>query len=259
MPTAPPTRCGQCRALHTTGRRLCSECERARQRRRPTAAQRGLGYDHQKAAAQVLVAATVCAICRRPPTAADPLTAGHILDRQLGGTNDPGNYQPEHESCNFAKRAANARVVLVCGPPCAGKSTYVSLHARPEDLVLDLDAIARDLGSTRYWHHDAATTARANAVMRREVLRLAATRRGRAWIIRCVPGGRTRTGLARMVRADQVVVLLPPGRTLVRRARTRPDPLTTINAINDWKSRYTEGPLDTVITDARRAAPRSRC
>lgn len=257
MPTAPPTRCGQCRNLHTTGRRLCGDCERVRQRGRPSSSQRGLGYDHQQAAAQVLAGASECAICHRPPTAADPLTAGHILDRQLGGSNDPSNYQPEHASCNYAKRAADARIVLVTGPPCAGKTTYVQHQAGPDDLVLDLDAIARDLGSTRYWHHDAATTARANAVMRREVLKLAATRRGRAWIIRCVPNGRTRTGLARMVRADRVVVLLPPGRTLVRRAQMRPDPLATVKAINDWTARYTEGPLDTVIKDARRARARS--
>lgn len=252
MPTAPPTRCGQCRNLHTTGRRLCGVCEGARQRKRPTAAQRGLGYDHQQAAAQVLSTATECAVCHRPPTTADPLTAGHILDRQLGGTNELANYQPEHESCNFAKRAADAHIVLVTGPPCAGKSTYVQHYADPTDLVLDLDAIARDLGSTRYWHHDAATVSRANGVMRREVLKLAATRRGRAWIIRCVPSGKTRTGLARMVRADQVVVLLPPGPTLVKRARMRPDPLSTIKAITEWQSRYTEGPLDTVIKHSRR-------
>lgn len=257
MPTAPPRRCGKCRNLHTTGRRLCPSCEQARQRARPTAAQRGLGYDHQKAAAAVLEGATECAICHRPPTAGDPLTAGHIEDRQSGGGNERSNYQPEHQSCNFRKRARDARVVLVCGPPCAGKTTYVQAHAAEGDLVLDLDQIARDLGSTRYWHHDPVTTAKANAVMRREVLRLAATRRGRAWIIRCVPNGRTRTGLARLVRADQVVVLLPPGRTLVRRARERPEPLATITAINEWIKGYTAGPLDTLITDIRRTRKRS--
>ncbi|MDH2425771.1 AAA family ATPase [Sphaerisporangium sp. TRM90804] len=200
----------------------------------------------------MLADATVCAVCLKPPTAADPLTAGHILDRQLGGTNDPSNYQPEHQSCNFAKRAADAHVVLVTGPPCAGKTTYAQHFALEGDLVLDLDTIARDLGSTRYWHHDPATLARADAVMRRQVLKVAATRTGRVWIIRCVPNGRTRTGLARMVRADKVVVLLPRGSTLVARARRRPDVMATVTAINEWQSAYTEGALDTVITSWRR-------
>lgn len=247
MPTAPPHRCSQCRQLHTTTRRLCPGCEQQRQRRRPTTTQRGLGYDHQKAAAAALDGATICVLCGRPPTKGDPLTAGHIIDRQLGGTNAPDNYQPEHLSCNAKRRAAGSRIVLVTGPPCAGKTTYVQHQAGHGDLVLDLDQIARDLGSTRYWHHERAITTQANAIMRREVLRLAARRSGRAWIIRCVPDGRTRTGLARLVRADQVIVLLPPGPTLVRRARERPEPLATITAINEWLSRYTAGPMDTVI------------
>ncbi|MFB9721195.1 AAA family ATPase [Planobispora longispora] len=217
-----------------------------------------MGYDHQQAATLILAEATECAICHLPPAPGDPLTAGHIDDRQIGGGNELANYQPEHLSCNSRKKALGSRIVLVAGPPCAGKTTYVQHQAIDGDLVLDLDAIARDLGSTRYWHHDAATMARANAVMRREVLRLAATRRGRAWIIRCVPNGRTRTGLARMVRADEVVVLLPPGRTLVRRAQARPDPVGTIRSINDWLARYTESPLDTVIKDARRIRARSQ-
>ncbi|GAA4100862.1 AAA family ATPase [Nonomuraea soli] len=200
----------------------------------------------------MLESAGHCAICGLPPTADDPLTAGHIVDRQLGGSNDVSNYQPEHLSCGSAKRALGTHIVLVTGPPCAGKTTYAEHHARPGDLVLDLDAIARQQGSTRYWHHDRATLARAEQVMRREIMRLAARRSGRAWIIRCVPDGGSRTGLARLVRADQVVVLLPRGSTLVRRARQRPDTVTTIHAINEWLERYTEGPLDEVIKAWRR-------
>ncbi len=257
MPTAPPRRCSNCRNLYDGKTRYCRPCMRAQDRARPTAAQRGLGYDHQKAAAGVLATATVCAVCGGPPTKDDPLTGGHIVDRQLGGTNDPSNYQAEHESCNYGKRAAGAHVVLVAGPPCAGKTTYVEERAQPGDLVLDLDWIARDLGSTRYWHHDPATLARADAVMRREVLGVAGTRAGRVWIIRCVPDGRARTGLARLVRADQVVVLLPRGSTLVARARRRPDVQGTVTAINEWLSAYTEGPRDTKITSWRRRQQRS--
>lgn len=257
MPTAPPRRCTSCRELHAGRGKLCPGCARARERARPSSAQRGLGYDHQQAAAAVLADATVCAECGLPPTPDDPLTGGHIIDRQLGGSNEPGNYQPEHRSCNARKRAANARIILITGPPCAGKTTYAADHAEPGDLVLDLDAIARELGSTRHWHHDAATLARAERVMRRQVLRLAATRAGRAWVIRSVPDGRARAGLARLVRADRVVVLLPRGSTLVRRARMRPEPLATITAINSWLDRYTISPLDTVITTWKRRATRS--
>src|SRR5262245_57291967 len=41
------------------------------------------------------------------------------------------------------------RVRLVCGPPAAGKTTYVKTHAQPDDIVIDLDEIAREQGVGR--------------------------------------------------------------------------------------------------------------
>lgn len=41
------------------------------------------------------------------------------------------------------------QVWLVCGPPAAGKSTYVRAHASQGDIVIDLDAIAREYGMSR--------------------------------------------------------------------------------------------------------------
>ena len=41
------------------------------------------------------------------------------------------------------------RVMLVCGPPAAGKSTYVRDRAQPGDSVIDIDMIAREFGYDR--------------------------------------------------------------------------------------------------------------
>jgi hypothetical protein len=43
----------------------------------------------------------------------------------------------------------SCRVVLVCGPPGAGKTTYAKQHARPADIVIDLDLIADEWGYGR--------------------------------------------------------------------------------------------------------------
>jgi hypothetical protein len=43
----------------------------------------------------------------------------------------------------------NCRVMLICGPVAAGKSTYVRAHATPDDIVIDLDMIARERGYGR--------------------------------------------------------------------------------------------------------------
>jgi len=251
MPTKPRSRCPNCKTLHP-GTGLCPHCRRAAARRRSarrgTTTQRGLGADHRKAAALVLAGATVCAICGKPPTRNDPLTAGHIIAREDGGTNDPSNYQAEHRSCNSRKRSPHRQVVLVTGPPCAGKSTYVRTHAQPDDLILDLDEIARECGSTRYWQHDPAIAQKADRIMRSRIASLAGGGSIRAWVIRCAPSGPGRSALARLIRADQVIVLLPDSAELVRRALQRPDRIATINAINAWREAYTPADQDTLIT-----------
>jgi hypothetical protein len=43
----------------------------------------------------------------------------------------------------------NCRVMLVCGPPGAGKSTYVRQYKAPDDIEIDLDKIAREHGYGR--------------------------------------------------------------------------------------------------------------
>lgn len=252
MPYRPRQRCTSCKALHE-GTGLCTECRkakaRARYRRRGTTTERGLGADHRAIAKVVLANATVCALCGLPPTRDDPLTAGHIQAREQQGKNVLENYQAEHRSCGSAKQNPGRHVTLVTGPPCAGKTTYVHAHAQPGDVILDLDQIAREeCGSTKYWQHEPHITRRADAIMRQRIWSLAGGRTLHAWVIRSVPSGQARTALARLIRADTTVLLLPPEPTLVRRALARPDRLATIEAINGWLGAYTEADSDTVIT-----------
>jgi hypothetical protein len=253
MPNRPRSRCTNpaCRRLHdSTG--LCPGCRRAgdsrRYARRGTTTERGLGWDHQQAAAQVLQDATHCALCGLPPRPDDPLQAGHVDPRERGGSNDPANYQPEHRSCNSRKISPGRQVTLVTGPPCAGKSTYVRAHAQPGDLVLDLDEIARQLGSTRHWMHDDAVMRRAEQEMRRRITALAGGGAVRAWVIRCVPAGQARAALARLLRADRVLVLLPPHHELTARALERPDRMATVTAITQWLDAYSPADPDAMIT-----------
>ncbi|MFI2650205.1 AAA family ATPase [Micromonospora fulviviridis] len=140
------------------------------------------------------------------------------------------------------------RVVLVCGPPCAGKSTYVAANAGVEDLVVDADDLARRLGSPRRWFHDERY--RVPAQERWWSLAAAAgdDPDARAWVIRCAASPAERQQLAELVDATEVVVLLPEPEVLIRRAAGRPHRSRTWALIVRWLAEYRPRDGDKVLT-----------
>lgn len=107
------------------------------------------------------------------------------------------------------------RVILVSGPPCAGKSTYVAERAAPGDRVLDQDV----LGFFQFGKALADVIAMTD---------------GTAWVIRCLPGPANRDAFARRIGATERVHLLAPEAELTKRAAHRPDRLRHIQAVRTW-------------------------
>ena len=140
-------------------------------------------------------------------------------------------------------------VTLVCGPPCAGKTTWVAGHARAGDLVLDLDVIARgELGSPFGWDHAPRVLREAERLIRQRMRVLGERGPDRpAWVIRTIPDGHTRAVVAGNIGASRRVLLLPPRRVLEERAAARPDPAETRGAIGRWLAEYTPDPGDEVL------------
>ena len=138
-------------------------------------------------------------------------------------------------------------VTLVCGPPCAGKTTYVASRASEDDIVLDQDALARELGSSREWLHSEIKSRRANRRMRAGMSAVAVADDGNAWVIRCVAQGHRRARLAESLRADSVIVLMPPLETVLERARCRPGPRRTEQLVRRWYAHYSPASCDTLL------------
>ena len=86
---------------------------------------------------------SLCAECHRAKTARD---FGKRLKPRVGVDGWPVAPRPasnEAQERRFPSGLLASRipVVMVCGPPASGKSTYVAAHAAQDDLVIDLDLI----------------------------------------------------------------------------------------------------------------------
>lgn len=130
------------------------------------------------------------------------------------------------------------RMVFLCGPPCAGKTTLANQLARPGDVVLDYDTIARDLGSPTPWNHPEPWRTTAEQEMQARIAHAHTTPGdGTAWVLRTVPRPSSRQALAEQWQAT--VYLLDPGeRECRRRARADGRPSGTGQRIGDWYHRY---------------------
>lgn len=78
-------------------------------------------------------------------------------------------------------------ITVITGPPCAGKTTYMSEHAKPDDVVIDYDTLAQSLGSEHAHGHSAWVSEVAAAAWSAAVRRAVVFRDCDVWIIDSCP------------------------------------------------------------------------
>lgn len=120
--------------------------QQARNARRGTTAELGYGGNWQKLREIVKHRDPICKWpgCHEPTKDID-----HIRRKEDGGDDSESNLQGLCRKHHGVKSRLEQdgetfqpqRITIVCGPPCAGKSTYVATHKRDGDLVFDLDDV----------------------------------------------------------------------------------------------------------------------
>lgn len=128
-------------------------------------------------------------------------------------------------------------VVVVAGPPCSGKSSYVAEHAQPGDVVIDYDAIASAIGADgdTHDHHPVLhgiTLHACDAIFRRA---LRDHHIAGIWLIRSKPRG------SDLAMATELVVLDTPLEECYRRAVAADRPERVLELIEGWAGHAVAG------------------
>ena len=181
----------------------------------------------------------------------------HITPLAFGGLDDDDNTQNLCVDCHAEKSAYESAsqhgaafhpdwlkqsaipLSIVCGPPCSGKTTYISDHASEQDIIIDFDTIQATLDpSYQHWAKtglDKSLLHRAIRVRNELLGSLSRRRAGKAWFIVSAPSKAERDWWHDKL--GGTVVLLNPGvDECKRRAIARGTPLAQ-DGIDRWEHR----------------------
>ncbi|MGO2659595.1 MAG: HNH endonuclease [Mycetocola reblochoni] len=148
-------------------------------------------------------------------------TRDHLIPLAHGGEDTLDNCRPACRSCNSKRQdqAVNglgATVIIVVGPPAAGKSSYVRDHAKPADVVIDLDRLVAAISPTpQHQAIEPAPHVKNLAVRARRALIQGSTRlytRCTVWLIHAMPDAKT---LAEYRGNRWAIIVVDPGRAEV--------------------------------------------
>lgn len=278
MPQRAPLACRKpgCRGLVRGG--VCSVCgplrrhtDRDAEQRRGTTTERGYGTQWQKVRRNILMTHPLCTQCGQPADDVD-----HIIAISRGGAVlDADNLQPLCRSCHNRKTRRESRMIaggkmgsektnaiIVCGPPGAGKTTYVQQHQRWGDLVVDVDALLAAM-SGMSWYDKPAGLLPVCLDVRDFILqriRAGIADVPTAWVITSEADATKRARMAHELNATVIVLEVGPGECARRiqadtrrNKRHQNDIADWIEIIDRWWRNYGRNEGETVIADASAA------
>jgi hypothetical protein len=207
--------------------------------RRGSAASRGYDGEWRKLRLAYLAQHPLCVMCDGPTPAT---VVDHIIsiaerpDLRLDWSNlrplckrhhdqhtarEQGMAAPAHRHPDWLKPSL-IPLVIVCGPPASGKTTYVRNHAGPRDMVIDLDVIGAELDGSdteHGWDRKWLKAAIRERNKRLGTLCKPGCGHERAWLIVSEPKAEDRQWWADKMKPERIVVLEVSAAECMRRVR----------------------------------------
>lgn len=173
----------------------------------------------------------LCQPCLRAGSITQAEQVDHVTPISRGGTDAESNLQAICGPCHEAKTVGEAgdgaasthpawlpkpacRVVLVTGPPGAGKSWYCQQHAKPGDTVIDLDECFKAVCGVHGHEADRQHLGAALRLRNKQIANLASKRDGTAYVIVGAPSAQEVEWWCDKLKAEHVLV--DPGRESIR-------------------------------------------
>jgi AAA domain-containing protein/HNH endonuclease len=254
---------------------------------RGSSTQQGYGAIWRRLRREHLRMEPLCRTCAGRGRVVLATDVDHVIPRRQGGRDEHANLQSLCHPCHSAKTAREAHpggfgktvatsreqslapytasqagrlpplpalapsrvpLTIVCGPPGAGKSTYVREHATPADLVVDLDEIRSELSGQPLYAAGPETLVPAILERNRRLQGLAVgAEAAAAWFVVGAPSRRERDHWRRL-RPHRVVMLATSPEECRRRlaadARRGGCRSELERAVDEWWRRFEPDPRD---------------
>lgn len=184
------------------------------------------------------------------------LQVDHKIPRRQGGPDTMANLQTLCDTCHTAKTTRQngvwnqqGHVIVLCGPPGAGKTTYCKKHWQYGDLIIDIDRLLPAITLDTYRYPPAHVLKYAVALQQAAYRQAQKTYAyAKLWILTAAPARHQRDFFRSTLNAD-VIVIKPPKSTCIERCKSDPNRkvIDWSPVINDWYTKYRPCPSDTVL------------
>lgn len=146
------------------------------------------------------------------------------------------------------------KITVICGPPGAGKSTYVTEHATAGDLIVDVDRLCEAISGLPIYQKPFGLVPYALAARDGILARLEKAANVSAWIIATAPSVAERDDLRVRFSAEVIVLEISMMSCLERigEDERRAEKLGEwIPIVSRWWREYERSDEDTVIQEGR--------